>query len=214
MSVEHHPDDDQVSIREKMVTNGKDLLIISLAKFFSKKKHVDTLIEHIDNAKLPDGDSAHKIVSLRIIDWFVTNYAKKHSTIIECVDARGASKYVNVHASYRSQLKAYSKHQFDPFRRRFRINFFYNRTEHIETTIGQMNFFRWIIEHDILAHINENLRDIERDMVTSLQEKQTTGEKKTTASVPRTAAKQQRSVAAKCPTNVVKHAGTRLIDFY
>jgi hypothetical protein len=221
-------DDEQVSVREKMITNGKDLLIISLAKFFSKKKHVDTLIEHIDSSKAAattDDTVAPKTVSLRIIDWFVTNYAKKHSTIIECVDGRGVSKYVNVHASYRSQLKAYSKHQFDPFRRRFRINFFYNRNEHVETTVGQMNFFRWVIEHDILSYINQNIRDIERDMVAALQEKQVVAalqqQEKQVVSV--TAAKKKEgpkepkragSPSKKCNVNLIKHSGARLIDFY
>jgi hypothetical protein len=71
-----------------------------------------------------------------------------------------------VYLSYRSQLKAYSKQQFDPFRRRDRITFFYEKDKCIETTIGQLNFFRWVIQNDILLHIQENLAEIEGDMIT------------------------------------------------
>ena len=34
----------------------------------------------------------------------------------------------------------------------------------METTIGQLNFFRWIIENNILGYIKEKLSDINDDM--------------------------------------------------
>ena len=34
----------------------------------------------------------------------------------------------------------------------------------METTIGQLNFFRWIIENNILNYIEKNIEDINKDM--------------------------------------------------
>ena len=109
-------------------------------------------------------------LSLRIIDWFVTNYAKKHN-VMYCVqhieDNELVKKQFIVHMNYKSQLKAYSKKQFDPFCRRERIAFYYtqnNSNECIYTTVGQLNFFRWAIRYKILDYIMNNLKYIECDM--------------------------------------------------
>ena len=103
-------------------------------------------------------------VSLRLIDWFVTNYSKKNNIIIT-KEKNNNIIHFNVYLSYRAQLKAYSKQLFDPFRRRDRITFFYDSTNSIETTIGQLNMFRWIIQNDILDYIYNNIENIEYDMV-------------------------------------------------
>ena len=75
---------------------------------------------------------------------------------------------INVFQSYKSQLKAYSKKKFDPFCRRNRINFNCNG-KIIDTTIGQLNFFKWAINNLILDYILINKKDIENDMNTSLK---------------------------------------------
>lgn len=103
--------------------------------------------------------------SLRLIDWFVTNYSKKHNTIITYRSTDNNIVHLNVYLSYRSQLKAYSKQQFDPFRRRERILFYYERDKSVETTIGQLNFFRWVIQNHIIDYICEHAKEIEKDMV-------------------------------------------------
>ena len=69
-----------------------------------------------------------------------------------------------VHMNYKSQQKAYSKKQFDPFCRRDRINFFYDKNNSITTTVGQLNFFRWAIQNNILEYIEENIENIEKDI--------------------------------------------------
>jgi|LakMenEpi03Aug12_release.lakeMendotaPanAssembly.Ray.scaffolds.fasta_scaffold422067_2 hypothetical protein len=142
------------------VTDSKDLLMVSLAKFYSSKTHIQSII-HIIEGKSD--------ISLRLIDWFVTNYSKKYSTIITKTIEKNIVHF-NVYLSYRSQLKAYSKQQFDPFRRRDRIKFFYEKDKWIETTIGQLNFFRWIVQNDILEYITLNIERIETDMIQSQKE--------------------------------------------
>lgn len=138
------------------ITDAKELIIISLTKFFNSKENLNVLLDHI----LPNTSSKEK-TSLRVIDWFVTNYAKKKTIVI----STPREKYFNIYVNYRSQLKAYSKHQFDPFRRRFRINYYYDEGKFVETTIGQLNFFKWLIENDILKYIQDHHDEIEQDMM-------------------------------------------------
>lgn len=138
------------------VTDAKELIIISLTKFYNIKQNLKILLDHIE----PTTNTKEK-TSLRVIDWFVTNFAKKKTIII----STSREKYFNVYVNYRSQLKAYSKHQFDPFRRRFRINYYYDKEKFVETTIGQLNFFKWLIENDILKYIQEHHDEVESDMM-------------------------------------------------
>lgn len=139
--------------KNSKIINSKDLLMVSLSKFYNNKTNINKILPIIN------GDANNK-VSLRLIDWFVTNYSKKHNVIIN------RTSHFNVYLSYRSQLKAYSKQLFDPFRRRDRITFVYDTDKSIETTIGQLNMFRWILQNDILDYINKHLEDIESDMLT------------------------------------------------
>jgi len=135
--------------------NGKDLLMIALVRFYKQngKANITRIIPIIE------GESK---ISLRLIDWFVTNFSKKFNTIIPLNKGK---EYVNVYVNYRQQLKAFSKHQFDPFRRRDRIKFFYDKDSAIETTVGQLNFFKWILQIGILDYIDAHIDIIEADMI-------------------------------------------------
>lgn len=146
-------------------TNSKanELLMQSLAKFYSTKSNLQKIIPIIN------GESD---ISLRLIDWFITNYSKKNSTIITKKHQNNIV-HLNVYLSYRSQLKSYSKTYFDPFRRRDRIIFRYdNNKDSVETTIGQLNMFRWILQSDILEYIQMNKKRIEQDMINTQKENQ------------------------------------------
>jgi hypothetical protein len=110
-------------------------------------------------------------ISLRIMDWFVTNYSKKHYTVYDLIgDATSTftstrSKRFKVYVDYKLKLRAYSKKRFDPFCRWDRINVPHkNGTTYIQTTLGQLNFFKWAIENEVLRYIQENYTAIETDM--------------------------------------------------
>ena len=77
---------------------------------------------------------------------------------------KNGSTRLKVYLDYKLKLKAYSKKRFDPFCRWERITIPYGEDSLMETTIGQLNFFRWIIENNILTFIKENLEDINKDM--------------------------------------------------
>ena len=146
------------------MTGKNTLLMYSLRKFY---KHKDNLKKLID---ILDGNNK---ISLRVIDWFVTNYSKKHNVVLhkKSKDRRISDNYLIIYLNYKSQLKAYSKKQFDPFCRRNRIDFFYdceNTNKKITTTVGQLNFFKWFIENNLYEYIFKHLNEIEKDMNVSL----------------------------------------------
>jgi hypothetical protein len=135
--------------RKRKISCRRELLILSLQRFYSNRTDLSTLIPLLQG----EGD-----ISLRLIDWFVTNYAKKHHVSY----VLGGQEFV-VYLHYKSQLKAFSKKLFDPFCRRERILFQCGTFEPFETTIGQLNFFRWAFEKDILTYMREHLLDIIRE---------------------------------------------------
>jgi hypothetical protein len=131
----------------------------SISKFYLDEKNINILIPIVNGVSK---------ISLRVLDWFVTNFCKKHNTVIH-YQREGKAQKLIVHLDYKNQLKAYSKKQFDPFCRRERINFIYGKGNELLTTVGQLNFFRWTIEHHVLDYINDNLEIIEADMNNSLK---------------------------------------------
>lgn len=106
-------------------------------------------------------------ISLRIMDWFVTNYSKKHYTVYDLIGAGGVGippKRFKVYVDYKLKLRAYSKKRFDPFCRWDRINVPYKNGTYIQTTLGQLNFFKWAIENEVIRYIQDNYSAIEADM--------------------------------------------------
>jgi hypothetical protein len=132
-----------------------ELLLKNLMDFYENRAHLKKIISIIN------GESK---ISLRIVDWFVTNFAKKYFTVYEIPNQMGESIRFKVYNDYKLKLKAYSKRRFDPFCRWERISIPYDDTNYMETTIGQLNFFKWLIEHQILEFIEENYDMIENDM--------------------------------------------------
>jgi hypothetical protein len=134
-----------------------DLLLKSLMEFYQSPEHLQKMMRVIN------GETA---ISLRIVDWFVTNYSKKYYTVYELEQSDGNSHRLKVYNDYKLKLKAYSKKRFDPFCRWERIPVPYGEDAYVETTIGQLNFFKWAIENRILEYIETHHEDIERDMNT------------------------------------------------
>lgn len=167
---------------KRTINRKQDLLMESLTEFFTSD-NVDYMLPIVN------GNSN---ISLRIIDWFVTNYAKKNNISYYTnhnVDVQEGGKILQkpitkqfiVYLNYKSQLKAYSKKQFDPFCRRERISFYYDKDNELVTTVGQLNFFRWALENHVLDYISDNLEEIEKDMnqsVRSLYNKRNKSKKK------------------------------------
>lgn len=132
-------------------TSQNSLLLNNLMEFYKDEPTLTKML------KIITGESK---ISLRIVDWFATNYAKKYYTLYTIDDA----KRFKVYYDYKLKLKAYSKKRFDPFCRWDRISIPYKNGTFIETTIGQLNFFKWALENKVINYIEENYDEIEKDM--------------------------------------------------
>ena len=167
--IEPEKADDKVNIVIKScknITSKQALLIIPITKFFSNRDMLNKIITILK------GES----ISLRLIDWFVTNYCKKFNILYNLNDFKGDQpnkskdelqsfdNFIIIHNNYKGQLKAYSKKNFDPFCRRNRIRFYYEDNKYFITTVGQLNFFKWALENYIIDYIENHIKSIDADM--------------------------------------------------
>ena len=142
-----------------------DLLLVTLLNFY-KTTTTDGAYNPNNNLdkmlRIIAGESK---ISLRIVDWFATNYAKKYYTLYNIQQTHDNSiRRFKVYNDYKLKLKAYSKKRFDPFCRWERISVPYTDGKFIETTIGQLNFFKWALENKVIDYIDLNYAEIEKDM--------------------------------------------------
>lgn len=139
--------------RMNAYTKQNDLLLDNLKGYYGE--HNFRKLDHI--LKILNGESS---ISLRIIDWFVTNYSKQRYVVY---DLSNGQRF-KVYNDYKLKLKAYSKKRFDPFCRWDKIVIPYRNNQFIQTTIGQLNFFKWVIDYEIIEYIEQHYEDIECDM--------------------------------------------------
>lgn len=161
-----------------MTTTGKELLLASLTDFYNKNENYRIILKNIIDGK-------HEL-SLRMIDWLVTHYSKNNNIIYWIsknnifydfptdIDDNDKFKKINLYLNYRAQLKSYTKFNFDSFRRHDRIKYFLdeNKGIWIETTIGQLNFFRWAFNNCIIEYAINNQKEIYENMAINSYKKQ------------------------------------------
>jgi len=115
--------------------NKSALLLTSLERFFDDPKNHDQLFDILEH---------RKGISLRKLEWFVTNYSKTKQVTYTAPNG----KMFTVHVAYKSSLDGYSKKLFDPFCRTERIEF-----KGLITTVAQLNFIRWCVTNGIIAYL-------------------------------------------------------------
>lgn len=125
--------------------------MVSISRFYSNEENMREVVSVVNGSS---------DISLRMIDWFITNYAKKNVSISVRDD-----DHLNIYNSYKGALKTFSKQQFDPFRRHERILFKYGDSDALETTVGQLNFFKWAIETGVIDYIRQNKVAVEKSMI-------------------------------------------------
>lgn len=157
---------------------GKELLLSSLSNFYNKNENYKNILVSIIDSKYH--------LSLRMIDWLVTHYSKNNNVIYwisnndnkiyeKCptdIDNHHTFKKVNLYLDYRAQLKSYTKFNFDSFRRHDRITFIIDSEKNlkIETTIGQLNFFRWAFNNNIIEYATIHKKEIYKSMIKNNKE--------------------------------------------
>src|SRR5574344_1211092 len=123
-------------------------------------KYMSMLDEFYNNL---DDNTIYKIIdiinrkskiSLRLIEWVVSKYSQNH--VIEIYSNDGSP--MNIYNSYHIKTKVYEKKYFDLFRRVNVITYKFKNNDNmkIETTISQLNFFKWLLENNIFWYIEEN----------------------------------------------------------
>jgi hypothetical protein len=149
-------DSGESGTRKKKIHCKQELIVNSLQKFYTGRTDMKEILPMLKGTS---------DLSLRLVDWFVTNYSKRHNTVY-ILDGQEFLVYTN----YKSQLKAYSKKLFDPFCRRERILFQIPGEEPFLTTVGKLNFFRWAIEKNVLTYLSLHAPTIETDMNKAMKE--------------------------------------------
>ena len=153
-----------------MSDSGKDLLLSSLTSYYNKNNDNKYILKDIIDGK-------HQL-SLRMIDWLVTIYAKNNNIIYWISNENdeiyynlpdgNANKYkkINLYLDYRAQLKSFKKINFDSFRRHDRVTFIIDnlKQQTIETTIGQLNFFKWAFINKVISFAIQNQNVIYENM--------------------------------------------------
>ena len=124
--------------------NKSDILLSSINTFYTVPENRSTLMELLNKS----GG-----ISLRNLEWFITNYSKKNNLSYTTSDG----KIFSVHCAYKSSLDGYSKKLFDPFCRAEKITYTIPETNHeIHTTVAQLNFIKWCIKNNVVEYIKQN----------------------------------------------------------
>lgn len=154
-----------VNPNDKFDSKEFDILEKNKRFYSHDKKYVDTMIQII---------SGESNISIRVLDWFVSNYSKKNNTCYK-ITINGKPDFFYVHNEYKNQLNGYSKHYFDPFCRKKKIIYCYRDKNgndngdtdadvNFITSIGQLNFFQWAIKNKIITYVERHIKDIDSDM--------------------------------------------------
>lgn len=125
-------------------------ILTTIAPFFSKENLATVLHPFASN----ESD-----VSLRCLDWLVTNFSKKYNILCRGMDGH----MYNIFSGYKLCLTNYRRRNFDPFRRRLRIHYTFEGSQH-ETTVGQVNFLYWAAKNGVLDYARQYRLMIEEDM--------------------------------------------------
>lgn len=97
-------------------------------------------------------------VSLRLLDWIVTNYSKEYRLVLH------HQKYsIHVHEQYRNAMHTWGCKYFAPFRRGNKVVFIF-KNEHYSTTLGQLNFMHWCSRTGLLDYALDHLEEIRDHM--------------------------------------------------
>ena len=108
-------------------------------------------------------------VSLRALDWLVTNYSKKNPVVYKTSNTAlcAQTTLVNIHKDYKVWLRTHKRRNFDMFRRHGRVSFELDGETYI-TTVAQLNFFSWAIQYEVLDYALKHIHDIEADHAQAL----------------------------------------------
>ncbi len=110
-------------------------------------------VDWANRVLIPIISGAHR-VSIRIMDWYVTNFTLAHGTSWKWEDPRSKeSRVFSVHLEYGTTLNSNGRLLFDPFRRGPRVLFKGANDMTHESTLGQLFFWQWATRYGVLDAI-------------------------------------------------------------
>ena len=136
-----------------------------------EKHYTDDMIESHLLPLIHKSGGSGKRVSLRVLDWLVTNFSKKNRIIYTITLDSGKTVPFNLYLQYKASLNRYKRHVFDPFRRHKRVYFVF-KNQMYSTTVGQLNFMHWAFQHHIIDYAQSRMAEIEADMTFCIRENQ------------------------------------------
>jgi hypothetical protein len=151
------------------IISREEALLNSLLRFYNQDTQHLNILAAISKQKT--------IISLREMDYTVTNYSNNNKVVYKLKDGTSFNMYLD----YKCQLRGYSKKCFDPFCRRQRIFLDFEtktpqfledkdidkyklREDGLVTTIGQLAFFRWAILNEVVDFCFNNKEKIDEEM--------------------------------------------------
>lgn len=151
---------EKMNIKDAIKTVDERALYSKVHRFFRTnctQENIQKMIDIIIN---------NNIISLRLLNWF----AMKYSATMKALEIKKKDNNLelfDVKISYKARLNTHSKKYFDPFRRGKRFDYYYNpnnKNEYIETTLCQLNFFRWLMLHNLIEYVEKNFDVLKQKM--------------------------------------------------
>ena len=149
---------------DSSIENKQRMLMSKIYDFFGIRNNFEQLITLLEQSTP---------ISLRLLDWVVTNYCKKNTIFLKVI-RNGVVENINLFLDYKAHLKSFSKRSFDPFCRRERIIAQFpidDQKRKFVTTPAQLNFYKWCIETGVCEFCQQNLQELESDMINNLRVK-------------------------------------------
>jgi hypothetical protein len=141
-------DDIKKQLHKIYINNFKKEFCEEIDLFYASCSNdkIQIMINILNNSK------NKKCISLRDLDWFVRNYSKN-------------GNFDDIRESYKDELRTSKKKYFDPFKQCDIFMYYFPNTEYsTETTLGQLNFFKWVFSNGILIHVEKNIEQIKKEM--------------------------------------------------
>lgn len=152
-----------------------------------------TLDENLIDQYLIPLITQQSTISLRALDWLVTNFSKKNNIICKTTN----HQMFNIYHGYKIALSHFRRRNFDPFRRRSRILLRHKDTLY-ETTVGQCNFIYWAYQHGVLQYAIEHAYAIEKDMNTATVQNKSERKLQLEKGIPHRRRELSKAPTAKC----------------
>lgn len=149
----------KLDLREAVSSVDERSLYVTINKFLKNECTLEKIERMVKIINKEDK------ISLRLLNWFSMKYSASMEGI-EIMGTNGKIEIFHVKISYKARLKAYSKKYFDPFRRGKRFDYCYGNGKSIETTLCQLNFFKWLFSFNLIEYVNNNYDMLVKKMAT------------------------------------------------